>query len=440
MDRWLCEPILKRGEKVYIFTRDIDMTGIATRCLHSAKHTLKELDVDLDITACDGEWALLEPEEGIYALSGFSALERLSLRGTFPTWHIHQPLPNTLTHLCLAIDGVKQDTDSEYRPDAPRFKEILATLPHLEELTLINFLPTAPQDFEAADVVFIPFPEPFTISQLQRFTLKCDCVYPLRNDYPYFWRNFKVPHTAVVKVDIALGKSLYSAKCLLPITRMDKVAGQLPLEMTLSRFTISVRHTESAEDDWTRRVGNIETYWKHASTTDNPWQFHEDNWDVDATHGSRHIRDGDTEITWYISALPLSSLRAVNLAVSIFSVNLNPDYWTSTFATAKDVRRLSLSYPESSDVLIELSRIEDNSQSPRLFPQLDTLIFHEDVIHAPRNIDYLLRSSLELQLLDVLATRAKCGAPIKRILVSKKIASWEIWAHVDRTITSISCF
>ncbi|KZV67361.1 hypothetical protein PENSPDRAFT_754952 [Peniophora sp. CONT] len=434
---WLSEPILRRSELVVICSSSLEETSSAMRCLSFAKETLKELTVDLDIADCDG-WQLIETDDGAYDLTGFPALRRVSLRGCYPDWNESLPLPfpNGLTHLTLAVDKIYDNMDLSFRPDAPRFRDALAALPSLTELTLENFFPIPPLDFAADSVVYIPLPSPFFMRQLQKLTVTCTC-FTAYLDYWYFWTNFKIPPTAVVKINLGaidISGTRPISNCLVPFACVDNDVNPA-LEMTLSDYTVSVRYAESPAEMWTRR-SDIKTY--HPSRPfKTPWCFNEQNWDEDTVHGSRHIYTTSGYFS-HDGHLPLASLKAVFLTANALPSFHGPEGWISFFALARGVQRLSFAYPASINLLAALRRIND-AQAPSLFPQLNTLILHADIDHY-RGDGPSLHSALELSLLDVLATRQSCAAPIQRLFVTNELASWEVWGHVDRATTSVSFF
>ncbi|VDC04309.1 unnamed protein product [Peniophora sp. CBMAI 1063] len=430
VERWLCEPIVKRCKSVFVTSRDIDETSRVIHCLPPAEYSLKELAVDLDITDCGGDWCLFEPEVNMAVAGYFPALDRLSLRGCFPCWGMLMALPDNLTRLSLAIDGVDGSTDPRYRPDARRFRDALVALPHLQHLILENFFP---EPLYTATANMVPLPGgPFTITQLRSLTVICNCSWTYEQHYGYFWRNFRVPRTAIVQVDLSLGRAKFKGDYLAPITFMGADA-ELPLEMTLSKHTVSVRYSEIEGDYWTGRSNPDPFY---SPTTD---QY----WDVDTLRGSRHIHDADTYVVNFANQLPLPSLRAIFLPADVLPWYHDPDDWISSFSTAQDVRRLSFTYPTSYELLVALARTAQRAHdapSLALFPRLDTLIFHGDAtLHGSKD-DQIIPESLDVALFDVLSTRARCDAPIKRIFVSKQLASWEVWEHIDHAAIAVAFF
>ncbi|VDB87056.1 unnamed protein product [Peniophora sp. CBMAI 1063] len=435
---YLCEPIMKRSESVCINSRDLDETSAALRTLWPSRFTLTELIVDLDISECDG-WCQLEPDKGVYNLSGFTALRRVSLRGCYPEWETVLPFPSSVTHLHLAIDYVESLTGTPYRTDAPRFKDVLASLPQLQELALRNFLPVPAWVDDEPFGETLPLPEPYHIPHLRKLSVICDCRGSYSDDYKYFWNNFCVPRMTVVKVHLALGSPMDDGAFLLPITCTNALDDAYhPVEMMLSQHTVSVHYRESKEHSWTRRT-DVETH-RMPPDPDRSYQSINENWDTDTTHGSRHVHDADTDVLKFIDTITLSSLRAVYIAANTQALEHEPGDWIRLFSTAQDVRRLSCSYPASFELFVALSRLTDDGRSPALFPHLDTLILHADFNEALLGSKQPHGSSIELALLDLLSTRMSCDAPIKRILVNRRLAMCNVWVHVDRSTTSLSFF
>ncbi|VDC04323.1 unnamed protein product [Peniophora sp. CBMAI 1063] len=406
---WLTPSVFRRTRKLVL---ENIPNALLQLWINELRHPMPQLEV-LELTGygtSDG----LEPRpvlsSSLFGRTVPTNLKNLSLVDIGFSWSSHILATNLRSLKLQFTDSPLNDPIiANSMPNLQQFHQMLSSMSALETLELEDVFPMA----APIDAQTLVFPERFnSLTMYASNDSVTSCLDLLEC--------MALPECAKVTVNLSTRDDLDERVPDLLSRLFGHRDDATPRELMMSRFSIGMQYVDHPQESIMKApipssLGSWASYHMAA--------------------GGRGLSlepvGASLPLSYQINSLPLKALHTITCAHDTHRSLQSALAWSNSFATAKNVENVSITFDAALHLFEALVETSDEGDFI-LFPNLTTIY-----LHAPKRPGYKtqtkiaeLHLALEVALLDAVQLRREKGAPIKSVRHEYGVGSRDLWDRV----------